>query len=286
MRYLEDFSPGQRFISGRLRVERAIASKRSPRSSIPSPSISMRSRPEHPCFADSPDSVAARFRFNLSVAQAQRGRGCSRYKVFKEILMFHTAPHALKFYLALGGCVAVAICAGYITSATAQSAQANPPGPNSVFNSTDVSPIYGVTIPAGYRDWKLISVNRLATDKLDQLRAQFGNDIAIKAFQEGILPFPDGAIIAAVHWNNVPSEANDKVLLTAFPGAQSFIAGRPVNVQFMVKDSKKYAATGGWGFGDFKDGKPGDEALHQTCFACHLPAKDHDFVFAHYAATP
>jgi Cytochrome P460 len=54
----------------------------------------------------------------------------------------------------------------------------------------------------------------------------------------------------------------------------------------MVKDSKKYAATGGWGFADFKNGKPGDKALHETCFPCHGPAKDHDFVFAHYAPTP
>ena len=46
-----------------------------------------------------------------------------------------------------------------------------------------------------------------------------------------------------------------------------------MNVQFMVKDSKKYAATGGWGFADFKDGKRGDKALHETCFACHTPAK-------------
>jgi hypothetical protein len=56
-----------------------------------------------------------------------------------------------------------------------------------------------------------------------------------------------------------------------------------VNLQFMVKDSKKYAATGGWGFGDFTNGKPGNEALMKTCFACHLPAKDHDFVFTRYA---
>ena len=56
-----------------------------------------------------------------------------------------------------------------------------------------------------------------------------------------------------------------------------------MNMQVMVKDSKKYAATGGWGFGDFKDGKPGDEALHKTCFPCHETAKDCDFVFTHYA---
>ena len=54
----------------------------------------------------------------------------------------------------------------------------------------------------------------------------------------------------------------------------------------MVKDSKKYAATGGWGFADFKNGKPGDEGLHKTCFPCHQPAKGRDYVFTHYAPTP
>ena len=148
----------------------------------------------------------------------------------------------------------------------------------------DSSPIYGVKLPAGYRDWQLIAVNQLLfAGKGEQLRAQLGNDIAIKAFQEGTLPFPDGAIIAAIHWTRVPSEDNNKVLDVPFPGTQSFVIGSPVNVQFMVKDSNKYAATGGWGFADFKDGKPGDKALHETCFPCHVPAKDRDYVFARYA---
>jgi hypothetical protein len=148
----------------------------------------------------------------------------------------------------------------------------------------DASPIYGVKIPAAYRDWKVIAVNQLLVPgKLDQLRAQLGNDIAYKAFKEGTLPFPDGAIIVALHWTRVPSEDNNKALAGMFPGAQSFVVGSPVNMQIMVKDSKKYAATGGWGFADFKGGKAGDKALHEACFACHIPAKDRDYVFAHYA---
>ena len=150
----------------------------------------------------------------------------------------------------------------------------------------NASPIYGITIPVGYRDWQMIAVAQLVTDKIDQLRAQLGNEIAIKAYKEGKIPFPDSTIIAALHWNRSPSEGNNRVRVRAFPGAQSFVVGSAVNVQFMVKDSKKYAATGGWGFGDFKDGKPGDEALHKACFGCHEPAKDHDFVFTHYAPTP
>jgi Cytochrome P460 len=148
----------------------------------------------------------------------------------------------------------------------------------------DSSPIYGVKIPAGYRDWKIIAVDQLLVPgKTDQLRAQFGNDIAIKAFKERKVPFPDGSIIAAIHWTRVSSEDNNKALAGEFPGAQSFLVGPIVNVQFMVKDSKKYASTAGWGFADFKDGKPGDKALHETCFPCHTPAKDRDYIFTRYA---
>jgi hypothetical protein len=140
--------------------------------------------------------------------------------------------------------------------------------------------MYGVKIPAaGYRDWQLIAVKQLLFAGNEQLRAQLGNDIAIKAFKEGTLPFPDGAMIAAIHWTRVSSEDNNKVLDGPFPGTQSFVIGSLVNMQFMVKDSKKYSATGGWGFADFKNGKPGDKALHETCFPCHAPAKDHDYVF-------
>jgi hypothetical protein len=142
----------------------------------------------------------------------------------------------------------------------------------------EASPIYGVTIPPGYRDWKLISVTHEEGD-FNQLRAQLGNDIAIKAYREGKLPFPDGAILVALHWKRVPSDEDNQV----FGRVQAFVAGSPVNLQVMVKGSKKYAATGGWGFGDFKDGKPSDEALHQKCFPCHVPAKAGDYVFTHYA---
>jgi hypothetical protein len=51
----------------------------------------------------------------------------------------------------------------------------------------------------------------------------------------------------------------------------------------MVKDSRKYAATGGWGFAQFKNGKPDSGALLKTCFPCHEPVKARDFIFTHYA---
>jgi len=185
---------------------------------------------------------------------------------------------ALKCFWALSSCAPLVVSLAFIAPSPAQTAN----------DTSSAAPIYGITIPPRYRDWGLISIGHLEGGQLKQLRAQLGNEIALKAFREGTLPYPDGSIIAALHWNEASSEDNDKVLASGFPGArlQSSVAGTAVNVQFMVKDSKKYAATGGWGFADFTNGKSGNEALHQTCFPCHLPAKDRDFVFAHYAPTP
>ena len=150
--------------------------------------------------------------------------------------------------------------------------------PASSHTAQEAAPIFVTEIPPGYRDWRLISVAH-EEGNLNSLGAILGNDVAIKAFREGKLPFPDGAIIAALHYRHVSSEENNKV----FGRAQSFVPGPPTNVQFMVKDSKKYAATGGWGFAHFNDGKPADEAALKTCFPCHAPAKDRDFVFTRYA---
>jgi hypothetical protein len=137
---------------------------------------------------------------------------------------------------------------------------------------------FDVQLPAGYRDWRLISVAH-EEGSLNDLRAVLGNDIAIKAYREKKLPFPDGAIIARLAWNYVPSEENNKV----FGRPQSFVAGTATNVQFMVKDSKKYPATGGWGFAQFNDGKPVDATALSGCYACHVPVKDRDFLFTRYA---
>ena len=142
----------------------------------------------------------------------------------------------------------------------------------------EAGPIFGVKFPPGYRDSRLISVAHEEGNNND-LRAVLGNDVAIKAYREGKLPFPDGAIIARLAWSYVPSEENNKV----FGRAQSFVAGGPINVQVMVKDSRKYTTTGGWGFAQFKDGKPADEAVHNTCFPCHQSIKTGDLVFTHYS---
>jgi hypothetical protein len=145
----------------------------------------------------------------------------------------------------------------------------------------EAAPIFGIKVFPGYRDWKLISVAHEAGN-LNDIRAVLGNDVAIKSLRDGRQSFPDGAVIARLSWNYVPSEENNKV----FGREQSFVAGSRPDwyLQFMVKDSKKYASTGGWGYAQFdKDGKPADEAKHATCFPCHVPVKDRDFVFTRYA---
>ena len=92
---------------------------------------------------------------------------------------------------------------------------------------------YVTDIPHSYRDWQWISSAHEAGN-LNSLGAVLGNDVAIKAFRAGKLPFPDGTVLAALHYRNVPSEENNKV----FGQAQSFVPGAPTNIQFMVKDSK------------------------------------------------
>jgi hypothetical protein len=141
------------------------------------------------------------------------------------------------------------------------------------------APVFGVKIPPGYRDWKLISVAREEGD-LDDVRAILGNDIAIEAFREGRSSFPDGAIIARLAWSYVASEENNE----AFGRRQSFVAGLPKNgVQFMIKDSRRYASTGGWGYAHFDEGEPADESMHKTCLPCHQAMEARDFVFTRYA---
>ena len=137
----------------------------------------------------------------------------------------------------------------------------------------NASPIYGVTVPDGYRTWPLIAP-ALEAEPLDELRAVVGNQTAIDAYRAGTLPFPDGTVLVKLAWKQMRSSEFEPATV---PGAAT-------TVQVMVKDSKKYAATGGWGFGRFINGKPVDEAQHQTCFACHeARVKGHDFVFTRYA---
>ena len=149
-------------------------------------------------------------------------------------------PHARhRMRRIVGVLVAVAALAGVVTYMAPASGQSD----------GEATPIFGIKIPPGYRDWKLISVAH-EEGSLNDLRAILGNDVAIAASREGKLPFPDGTIFARLAWSYDPLEESAK----AFGRPQSFVAGPPKNgVQFMVKDSRKYVSTGGWGFAHLHD---------------------------------
>ena len=93
-----------------------------------------------------------------------------------------------------------------------------------------------------------------------------------------------GAVIVRLAWQFQSSSRND----TVFPAPQSFVAGPPINVQVSVKDSKRYADSGGWGYGQFENDIPNpDAALTRNCLTCHAKLdaleKDADRVFTAYS---
>jgi hypothetical protein len=116
---------------------------------------------------------------------------------------------------------------------------------------------------------------------LNDIRAILGNDTAIKAYREEKLPFPEGTIIARIAWRYVASEENNKV----FGHPQSFVPGPAPDwyLQFMVKDSNKYAATGGWGYAQFnKDGNRPTRRHSRPAFPATRLSKLATLFFARY----
>ena len=163
--------------------------------------------------------------------------------------------------------LAASLAAGVVSSGVVAAFAANTANPE------NLSPIYGVALPDDYRKWELIAPAQEA-EPLNELRAVVGNDIAVKAYRDGKLPFPDGTVLVKLAWKHTQSPEFESA---SIPGAAT-------TVQVMVKDSKKYAASGGWGFGRFIDGKPVDQAQHETCFACHeARVKERDYVFTKWA---
>jgi len=138
----------------------------------------------------------------------------------------------------------------------------------------------------GYEDWRLVSVSR--TDKA--FAATLANPEMIEAFLAGVpdngKPFPDGVKMAKIHW--IP-KSNAFFPETSVPGPQH-------DVDFMVKDSKRFADSGGWGWAAFaydaatSTFRPGNEAdeppqAHDAkCgFECHTIVEKRDYVFTEYA---
>ena len=147
--------------------------------------------------------------------------------------------------------------------------------------SFDPAQVIVTTIPAGYRDWKFVSAAHEAGE-LNDIRVVIGNDKAIRAYRAG-KPFPEGSIVGRVAWKMVPSEENNKT----FGKEQSFVPGEAPDwyLQFMEKDSQRYAATGGWGYSNFdKALKPlTDQKIIYSCFTCHKAVASRDYIFTKYS---
>jgi len=137
----------------------------------------------------------------------------------------------------------------------------------------------GISFPQDYKDWRLIAISQREDNKT--MRAILGNDAAIEAARTGKTnPWPDGTVFAKIVWKNERHPAWNAAI----------IPGDFVHVEFMVKDSKKYDKTGGWGFARWKG--PGlepygqDENFVMECFGCHTPVKDNDYVFTRPVVLP
>jgi len=138
----------------------------------------------------------------------------------------------------------------------------------------------------GYEAWQAISISHNG----DLIAVILGNSALIDAFKAGIpgngKPFPDGAKMAKIHWNPKKNE-------TA-PG-QPLVPSTLHDIDFMVKDSKRFADSGGWGYGEFEYDtasdtfRPGTQADQppqgndaKCGFACHTAVTKNDYVFTAY----
>jgi hypothetical protein len=138
----------------------------------------------------------------------------------------------------------------------------------------------------GYEDWPVIAISQNG----GKIAVIVGNPIMIDAYKEGVpgngKPFPDGAKMAKIHWNPKIQET--------YPG-QPTVPGTQQDVGFMVKDSKRFADSGGWGWGEFHYDAASDTFKPATAadtppqendakcgFACHTVVQNRDYVFTEY----
>ena len=138
----------------------------------------------------------------------------------------------------------------------------------------------------GYEDWPVIAIS----ENGGLISVILGNREMIDAFRAGApgngKPFPDGARMAKIHWNPKKNEA--------YPG-QPTVPNTIHDIDFMVKDGKRFADSGGWGYGEFEYESSSDtfrpgtltdkpaQANDAKCgFACHTLVKTRDYVFTDY----
>jgi hypothetical protein len=128
----------------------------------------------------------------------------------------------------------------------------------------------GIEFPADYKSWRAIS----STERMDNhtMREVLGNDVAIDAIKTGrVSPWPDGTMFAKVAWDELAGDQG------------SVQPGQFKQVEFMIKDSRKYASTAGWGWARWVGmdlqpfGKTSD--FTTSCVSCHTPMRSNDFVF-------
>jgi hypothetical protein len=137
----------------------------------------------------------------------------------------------------------------------------------------------------GYEGWHLVSVSQDG----GLFAAILGNPVMIQAYEAGVpgngKPFPDGSKMAKIHWTPKKLEAFSAATV---PGTQH-------DVDFLVKDSKQFKGSGGWGWGAFEydsasrtfrpattADKPPQEHDAKCGFACHTIVKTRDYVFTDY----
>ena len=138
----------------------------------------------------------------------------------------------------------------------------------------------------GYEAWQVVSISQDGP----HIAAIVANPVMIKAYLAGVpgngKPFPDGSKLAKIHWNPKKMET--------FPAAT--VPGTQHDMDFMVKDSKRFADSGGWGYAVFDydaasdtftpgtmAGKPPQGNDAKCGFACHTIVKGQDYVFTAYA---
>ena len=153
---------------------------------------------------------------------------------------------------------------------------------------------YSVRVPGGlafsefrgYESWQLVSISQDG----EVIAAILGNPVMIRAYQSGIpgngKPFPDGAKLAKVHWNPIKMQTAPTATV---PGTQH-------DMDFMVKDSKRFKDSGGWGYGTFDYNAATDTFTPGTMadkppqghdakcgFECHTSVKSRDYVYTDYS---
>lgn len=140
----------------------------------------------------------------------------------------------------------------------------------------DIKSSHDINYPTGWQNWSSIAVSH-RTDN-NTIRIILGNEVAVEAARVGKTnPWPDGAILGKAVWKDIQLENWE----------EATVPGKFVHVEFMLKDSKKYLETYGWGWARWvgPDQEPFNEGA-QVCISCHTPVQNRDWVFTDPAQFP